>query len=829
MKRLIILLLMSISLSAQTVFIEGRVLNSENLQPIQFCNISIDSKNAFAISDENGKFSLKGNFLLSDKIIFSSVGFEKKTISVNDFLNLQKKEIILENKIYNAQAILVKGIISSEGSSPISFSKIKREEIIKSYTTQDIPEILSYLPSVNFYSENGNGIGYNYLSIRGFDQRRISVSINGVPQNDPEDQNVYWIDFPDLIENTELIQVQRGTGSGIVGYPAIGGSINIVTSKVSDKPKFEMTSSFGSFNTRKYGLSFSSGLIDNKYSFSAKLSQTLSSGYRNLSWTDLKSYYLSAVRFDENLTTQINLYGGPIADGLAYTGLPKFAIKDKDLRKQNFSYWEANENSLTYTTERRAEEIENFSQPHFELINQYKLNEKVNFNSSLFLVLGNGFFDYDGSWADTSYFRLTRSNGIIANQNPTNALIRAMVENKQWGWIPKAIIQHQNGELIIGGEFRFHSSLHWGSINYANNLPDMLQKDFRYYQYNGGKDILNFYVNENYSLDEKISLLGEIQISYNKYRLYNEKFLNNDFSISNLFFNSRFGINYKFTNEFNGYFSFASVSREPRLKNYYDAAESSGGAIPQFKTNDDGSFDFNSPLVKPERMFDFELGTLYKTKQFNAAMNGYFMVFTDEIVKKGQLDRFGQPITGNMDKTFHYGIEGTFNYKMNDNFELVFNSSISKNYIYKGFTFVKTKDKSGKKLIAQIDLKDNSLSGFPSAYANLILRFSYQNTFLQISSKYVGEFFTDNYGSNLKNLLSVYPKLTDYSDNKVDSYFVLNFYLSQEIHSSYFGTNFKLFLQVNNLTNNLYATNGIGGEFFPAAERNYLFGVKISL
>lgn len=829
MKRLIILFIFSVTVSAQTFLIEGKILNSENHQPVQFCNISIENKNLFTSSDKFGNFSLQGNLQLSDKIIFSSVGFEKKILSIKEFLDLNNKVVVLENKLYNTQAILVKGIISSEGQSPISFAKLKKEDFLRSYTSQDIPEILSYLPSMYFYSENGNGIGYNYLSIRGFDQRRISVSINGIPQNDPEDQNVYWIDFPDLIENTDLIQVQRGTGSGIVGYPAIGGSINIITSKVSAKPKLELTSSLGSFNTRKLGINFTSGLIENKYSFSAKLSQILSSGYRNLSWTNLKSYYLSAVRFDENLTTQINMYGGPISDGLSYTGLPKFAIKDKELRKQNYSYWESNENKITYATERKPEEIENFSQPHFELINQYKFNDKINFNSSLFLVIGNGFFDYDGSWADTSYFRLTHSNGIIAKQNPSNALIRAMVENKQWGWIPKAIIQHDNGELIVGGEFRFHSSLHWGSINYANELPEYLQKDYRYYQYNGAKDILNLYVNESYSLNEKISLLGEIQLAYNKYRLYNEKFLSNEFSVASLFLNSRMGVNYKFTDEISGYLSVASVSREPRLKNYYDAAESSGGEVPQFNTNPDGSYNFNSPLVKPEKMFDIELGSYYNSQEVNGALNGYFMIFNDEIVKKGQLDRFGQPVTGNMDKTLHYGIEGTFNYKLNENFEIVFNSSFSKNFVYNGSTFVKTKDKSGKKVIAQFDLKNNPLSGFPSTYSNLIFRFNYKNTFAQLTAKYIGDFYTDNYGNKLIELLNLYPSLTSYSDNKVDSYFVMNLYLSQEFNSDYLGSSIKLFLQINNLTNALYATNGIGGEFFPAADRNYQFGVKISL
>ena len=78
--------------------------------------------------------------------------------------------------------------------------KLIKKKFKIDYTVQDIPNYLSQLPSTTFYSENGNGIGYNYLSIRGFDQRRISVSINGIPQNDPEDHNVYWLDFPDLLQ-----------------------------------------------------------------------------------------------------------------------------------------------------------------------------------------------------------------------------------------------------------------------------------------------------------------------------------------------------------------------------------------------------------------------------------------------------------------------------------------------------------------------------------------------------------------------------------------------------------------------------------------------------
>ena len=690
MKNLIILLLLStFQIFPQLKSLNGIVRDSETKLPLQFANVLIKGTNIGIATNENGRFNISDKFNNTDTLIISFVGYKTfiKIIAEikSEFLIAELQRIILPS-----QTILVEATVGRKGITPISFDKISKEEIQKDYIVQDIPNYLSQLPSTTFYSENGNGIGYNYLSIRGFDQRRISVSINGIPQNDPEDHNIYWLDFPDLLASTELIQVQRGAGSGVIGYPAIGGSINIITSPFSDKPKIDVSASYGSFNTRKYSASFSSGLIDNKYSVYAKLSQTLSSGYRDNSWSKLNSYHLSAVRYDDKLTSQFNFYGGPISDGLAYTGIAKFAVKNKQFRKDNYSYWEADENTYSYTLERRSDEIENFSQPHFELLNEYVFNENVKLNSALFLVLGSGFFDYDGSWSVyyDDYFRL-KLNGFDSTIIPTNALIRAQVENKQFGWIPKISIEHSNGQLIIGGEFRIHRSEHWGSINYAENLASGVSKDYRYYFYNGANDIFSGFIHESYNLSDKINLLGELQLAYHKYRLYNEKYLGNDFSIDDLFINPRIGINYKVTDNQNVFFSFARVTREPRLKNYYDAAESSGGELPKFELNADGNYNFNSPLVKPETMNDFEVGTSFNNDFLSISLNLFYMLFENEIVKNGKLDRFGQPITGNVDQTTHAGIEVSAILKVVKGFEIIGNVSYSKNKISTGSLFYK--------------------------------------------------------------------------------------------------------------------------------------------
>jgi iron complex outermembrane receptor protein len=827
MKILIVLfIILNFSAFAQQITIKGKIVDDETNLPLQNANLTVISQvNVGTYSDVNGEFILSSIFK-TDTLKISFIGYESDDISIREIYT-QDPEAYYTFRITKAaipsQTILVEATIGKKGITPLAFEQLSAAEIEKTYTLYDVPKYLSELPSTTFYSEGGSGIGYNYLSIRGFDQRRISVSINGVPQNDPEDHNVYWLDFPDLLASTELIQVQRGAGSGVFGYPAIGGSINIIASNFSNKPKLELSAYYGSYVTRKYSVAFSSGLIDEKYSVYAKLGQILSSGYKEQSWINFKSYFLSAVRYDKNFTTQLNIYGGPIADGLGYNGVAKFAVKDKNLRRENYSYWEADENGYTYTLQRRPEEIENFSQPHFELLNDWQISENLKMNSALFLVLGEGYFDYDGSWSVfyDDYFRL-KENGFDTSYIPANALIRAQVENRQYGWIPRFSVEHPNGTLFFGAEIRKHSSLHWGAINYAENLPPGITKNYRYYSYEGEKDILSAFVNESYRLNEQWNLLGELQLAYHKYRLFNEKYVGTDFIVDDLFLNPRVGINYKPIIPLNIYLSFARVSREPRLKEYYDAAESSGGEVPQFQINQDGLFNFDEPLVKPETMNDFELGASFNQNNLSLTLNLFYMLFNDEIVKDGQVDRFGQPTTGNVDRSVHLGVEVSAIVKFwEDHFEIFGNATLSKNTIEEGRFFIDEQN--------SIDLSGNRISGFPDILANAGVAFNHSGLYLRLTGKYVGEFYSDNYDVKLKSYLITYPGFVDYSDNLNEAYFVSDIFMSYEFSLMNFLTPWKIYLQINNIFDNLYSAYAIGKEFFPAAERNWLAGIQVGL
>ncbi|MBI2416594.1 MAG: TonB-dependent receptor, partial [Ignavibacteriales bacterium] len=622
-----------------------------------------------------------------------------------------------------------------------------------------------------------------------------------------------WLDFNDILGNTDLIQVQRGTGNAVFGYPAVGGAINIVTSTASMNPEFIFGSSMGGFNTRKYNVSYSSGLINRKYAFTAKFSKTLSSGYREKSWVDFSSFYLSLLRFDDLLSTQFNIYGGPISDGLAYTGMPKSYIKNKALRKSNYSDWGGRGDDF-YSVSRRNEEKENFSQPHFEILNEYKLSSNIRVNSALFLILGKGFFDYDGSWAPYSYYRLTSENGFTVTGNPdtlplSNVLTRAQVENRQWGWIPRVKISDGHTELNLGAEIRFHNSLHWGAVNFANGGPSQLTPDFKYYSYEASKNMFSAFGNYSWQVKNNLRLLWEVQLAYSKYKIYNEHFIDNSFAVSHVFLNPKFGVNYILDER---------------------TAEASGGATPQFAVNSTGSYKYEDPLVLPETMSSLEIGGIYRKDLLELSANAYYMIFANEIVKNGQLDRFGSPVTGNVSRTNHAGLEFSGSYRLQDDFRFLGNLTLSTNKIIDGSTFIKYKDALTRvKTTTEIDLSGNKISGFPGFLCNFQAIYEKENIFVQLTSRFNGSFYSDNFDESLANLQNTYNNFLDYDDNKNDAFFTADIFASYLFKDVDYLKSIKVYMQINNIFNTLYSQNAVGKEFFPGAERNLLTGIQLTL
>ena len=169
------------------------------------------------------------------------------------------------------------------------------------------------------HSDGGTGIGYSAIHIRGSDETRVNVTINGVPYNDSESMNVYWVDLPDFASSVESIQIQRGVGTSTNGAGAFGGSLNIQTAAASEDTMFEITNTLGSFNTIKNSVGFSTGFINNNFEFSGRLSRIKSDGYIDRSGSNLRSYFLQGVYQDENTLIKLLNFAGHEVTCLLYT------------------------------------------------------------------------------------------------------------------------------------------------------------------------------------------------------------------------------------------------------------------------------------------------------------------------------------------------------------------------------------------------------------------------------------------------------------------------------------------------------------------------------
>ncbi|MFM8473896.1 MAG: TonB-dependent receptor, partial [Candidatus Kapaibacterium sp.] len=693
---------------------------------------------------------------------------------------------------------------------------------------------------------------------------RIAVLVNGIPQNDPEDHNVYWINFPDLAASAENVQVQRGAGLSTYGAAAIGGSINLTTLNIARAPiaRITMGAGFQEFGAgrnavpsdiapqalSKLSFEYGSGLLPGSFAFYTRLSHIQSRGYRDNSWATLQSYFVSAGRFTEDLSIQVNVFGGPIADGLAYTGLPKSYISDPALRRTNYNFWmyDSSGANLSYAATRRPQEREGFSQPHAELHVNATLSSALTLRSTLFYYTGEGYFDYDASWADARTLRLSAEfGGSDTVKAPGNAIIRASVANRQVGWIPTLSYAHEGGNLTVGAEVRMHHSERYGRIQYAENLPQGFDPDFRIYAVNGRRSVTSLFLREEYSLGSDLVFNAEVQGVSSVYALSNERagristrYTTTDgrvvgnggdlFAVPYFFVNPRAGITWNIDDHQRMFASVAHTTREPRMANLYASEESYySGAGPLFATDTTGGvtrYDFSAPLIKPESMLDAELGWRFAHEGTSAEITAYWMDFRDELVKNGRRDIFGNPMVGNAPRTLHRGLElqastplvQTASYRLLGGFHATLSDNRIKQYGYQGSVGV-------------LDLKDNPIAGFPSSLAQAYVTLHSGGFFARLNVVHVGRMYADNFGDNLKRYRALAPGDIPYADNVVEASTVLNLLVRYELKDVMGFPSVRLSAQCNNLANTLYAAAANGAEFFPAAERNWFFGVELGM
>ena len=227
----LILLAVAVPVAAAAVEIRGSLTDSLTAMPIAGAEIraSAEGLDLRTRTGEAGEFVLEIPETLPEslRVRVTAAGFQSLDLVLTEID--PARHLALRTRAHFASEVEVTGMRAEAGQTPVTVTNVSREEIEEQDWAQDVPVFLSTVPGFYAYNDSGNGIGYSYFFLRGFDMRRTAVSLNGVPLNDAHSHGLFFIDLADFLSTTDTIQVQRGVGTNLYGGSAIGGSIDLQT------------------------------------------------------------------------------------------------------------------------------------------------------------------------------------------------------------------------------------------------------------------------------------------------------------------------------------------------------------------------------------------------------------------------------------------------------------------------------------------------------------------------------------------------------------------------------------------------------------------------
>ena len=616
----------------------------------------------------------------------------------------------------NLDEVLVKAV-RVQPNTPITHSNVTRKEIAKRNLGQDIPILLNYLPSVVSSSDAGAGIGYTYLRVRGSDATRVNVTINGIPYNDAESQGTFWVNLGDFASSVESLQLQRGVGTSTNGSGAFGASLNILTDRISKAPFWEVSNSFGSFDTRKNTTKFSTGLMNEHVEISGRVSRIYSDGYVDRAFTDLKSYFLQGNYVDENTIVKAITFGGKEKTYQSWAGLDKNQLEE-----------DRTQNPYTYENE-----IDNYRQNHFQLHWNETVNSNWATNIGLNYTRGKGYFEQ---------FKDERSAADYNNliNEGSDVIVRRWLDNHFYVFNANTAYNKNGLEIISGISYSDYTNDHYGEVISGSDLAVGTSAGDRYYLSVSDKHDFSVFSKATFKVNDKLQVFLDLQ---NRFVNYTTKGLTServpiDIDANFSFFNPKLGLTYDLNPNNSLYVSYARANKEPNR-------------------ND---FESNATDVTHEELNDFELGWRHQSERLRLSTNVYYMQYNNQLVLTGALDNVGEYLRENVDKSYRLGFELDAIVVLSDKFTLNSNFALSKN---------KVQDLIINRDGALQNLGDTNIAFSPNVITTNAIEYAPNSKFrATLIGKYVGE----QYMSNTDTVAS---KLDSYFVTDLNFSYTINF------------------------------------------------------
>ncbi len=549
---------------------------------------------------QKGKNTIKVQYLGYQTLVFEVVTDENNTDELTQNFTLNPQTFIGDEVLITSSR--------ANNNAPISQKNVSKEEIEQVYRGQDGAFLLEDLsPSVVAYSQSGTGLSnYADFRLRGMDQSRINITLNGVPLNDMIDQGVFFSNFTDFGNSIQSIQIQRGVGTSSNGVSSYAGSVNFESLHLTDTaPKVEVQFTGGSFNTQRWSAEASTGRMKNNFSFYSRFTQTKSDGYRNNTSTDSWSYFLSGAYFHKKHTFKFTAFNGRSKNGLAYSAVAMADITNNP--KTNYN---------------SPNDIDDFGQFFNQLQHIYQINTNQSLISSVYYNGAGG--DFPFGWEDV--------NGFTQINYP--------LYNKHIG-----ALSTFNGKI---NNFNYSTGIS-ASAFYRENLEQVVPNfTSPYYADKTQKNEAAAFAKANYKI-HKFEFLADVQVRAVELIFDTTSFTNTSIPTRNwIFVNPKAGVSYQWNNNYQSYISFGRTGREPTRQDILGDLNINPNNI---------NFVLNTNSVKPEFVNNLELGTRIKYSNLAIQMNAFYMQFENEIAPIGTIQNTFVTIRQNQASSFRRGFE----------------------------------------------------------------------------------------------------------------------------------------------------------------------------
>jgi iron complex outermembrane recepter protein len=487
---------------------------------------------------------------------------------------------------------------------PTSQTILDREAIERSYVGQDAPLALLGVTGVTASSDAGAFSGYSSIRLRGIDQSRLAVSVDGVPLNDPEDQVLYFSNVPDFMNSMHSVRVQRGVGSSAFGTASFAGSLDFESMPLLTTPRFaEGQFTGGSWGTQRVSVEGASGLVKGFAAY-GRVSAQETEGYRIRSGNEAYSGFVSAGWFGER-------------DVLKFTG---FAGRSE----LQSAYLAASADSLRVNRRSNPmspDERDDFRQEMASLQYTRALRPGVTVTTTAYRNSAGGWFDVEVGDPDLWRFGL----------------------DHVWYGLLSTVTWDGDGFSMAAGA---HAST-YSRDHFLNIKPDLQN---RTYDNTGFKQEQSAFVKGTITRGI-VDWHGDVQVRRAAFRY--RPSAGTSFAeprVDWLFVNPKIGVTLRARPTLEFFAAAGQAGREP-------------ARLDMFAGEDDLTDDLAADLlpltrVNPERLTNVEVGSRWRRGTLELSANAFGMWFRNEIARIGELTVTGSQRRDNVGRTSRVGLEG---------------------------------------------------------------------------------------------------------------------------------------------------------------------------